>query len=103
MESGQIQLANHTWSHPDLTTLPVPRIMDEISRNDNFLRNTYGADARPFLRPPYGGHNSTVDAVAAGLGYTVMTLWSGDLGDAKRVSEDYILKMADRYFTRRPS
>jgi peptidoglycan-N-acetylglucosamine deacetylase len=99
VESGQIQLANHTWSHLDLTTLPLPRIMDEISRNHNFLRNTYGADARPFLRPPYGGHNSTVDAVAAGLGYTVMTMWSGDLGDAKRVSEDYILKMADRYFT----
>jgi peptidoglycan-N-acetylglucosamine deacetylase len=99
VESGQIQLANHTWSHPDLTTLPIPRIIDEISRNDAFLRKTYGADARPFLRPPYGGHNPTVDAVAAGLGYAVMTLWSGDLGDAKRVSEDHILKMADRYFT----
>ena len=99
VESGQIQLANHTWSHPDLTTLPVPRIIDEISRNDSFLRKTYGADARPFLWPPYGGHNPTVDAVAAGLGYAVMALWSGDLGDAKRVSEDYILKMADRYFT----
>ena len=22
VESGQIQLGNHTWSHPDLTTLP---------------------------------------------------------------------------------
>ena len=64
-----------------------------------FLRKTYGADARPFLRPPYGGHNPTVDAVAAGFGYAVMTLWPGDLGDARRVSEKYILKMADRYLT----
>ena len=31
VESGQIQLANHTWSHPDLTTLPVHRIMDGLA------------------------------------------------------------------------
>jgi peptidoglycan-N-acetylglucosamine deacetylase len=99
VESGQIQLGNHTFSHPNLTTLTVPQAMDEISRNDDFLKNTYGVDARPYLRPPYGAHNSTVDAIAAGLGYTIMTLWSGDLGDANLVSQDAIVKAADRFFT----
>src|ERR1700758_5277481 len=46
VESGQIQLGNHTFNHPDLTTLPVKRVMDEISRNDDFLKKTYGVDAR---------------------------------------------------------
>src|SRR6185312_13313365 len=99
VDSGQIQLGNHTFSHPDLTTLTVKQAMDEISRNDNFLKQTFDADARPYLRPPYGAHNSTVDAIAAGLGYTVTALWSGDLGDSNLVSQDSIVKAADRFFT----
>jgi peptidoglycan/xylan/chitin deacetylase (PgdA/CDA1 family) len=99
VESGQIQLGNHTFNHPDLTTLSVKQVMDEISRNDDFLKKTYGADSRPYLRPPYGGRNSTVEAVAAGLGYTIMTLWSGDLGDSNLVSQESIAKAADRFFT----
>jgi peptidoglycan/xylan/chitin deacetylase (PgdA/CDA1 family) len=99
VDSGQIQLGNHTFNHPDLTTLTVKQAMDEISRNDNFLKQTYGADARPYLRPPYGAHNSTVDAIAASLGYTVIALWSGDLGDANLISEGSIVKAADRFFT----
>jgi peptidoglycan/xylan/chitin deacetylase (PgdA/CDA1 family) len=99
VESGQIQLGNHTWSHPDLTTVPQRRIGDEISRNDKFLKNTFGVDATPYLRPPYGKHNATVDAVAAGLGYTMTTLWSGSLSDSTLLAEDYIVKMANQYFT----
>ena len=99
VDSGQIQLGNHTWSHPDLTTLPIKQVMDQIGRNDDFLKKTFDADARPYLRPPYGAHNATVDAVAAGLGYTVMTLWSGDLGDSNLVSEQSIVGAADKFFT----
>ena len=74
-------------------------MMDQIGRNDDFLKKTFDADARPYLRPPYGAHNATVDAVAAGLGYTVMTLWSGDLGDSNLVSEQSIVRAADKFFT----
>jgi peptidoglycan/xylan/chitin deacetylase (PgdA/CDA1 family) len=99
VESGQIQLGNHTWSHPNLTKLPVSRVAQQISRNDEFLKTTFGVDARPYLRPPYGRHNSTVDAVAADLGYTAITLWSGSLSDSTVVKEDYIVQMAQRAFT----
>jgi peptidoglycan/xylan/chitin deacetylase (PgdA/CDA1 family) len=99
VDSGQIQLGNHTFTHPDLTTLSVKQAMDEISRNDNFLKQTYGVDARPYLRPPYGARNTTVDAIAAGLGYTVMALWSGDLGDYNLISQDSIVRAAERFFT----
>ncbi|MGW8257600.1 MAG: polysaccharide deacetylase family protein [Thermoguttaceae bacterium] len=37
MESGQIQLANHTWSHPDLTTIGSSEIADQLRRNDRFM------------------------------------------------------------------
>ena len=98
VESGQIQLGNHTYSHPDLTTLAPVRIAEEIRRNDAFLTKTYGIDARPYLRPPYGRHNPAVDAVAADLGYTVTTMWSGSLADSTVIIEDYIVKMAETYF-----
>ena len=99
VESGQIQLGNHTWSHPNLTKLPVSRVAQQIARNDAFLKRTFGVDARPYLRPPYGRHNSTVDAVAADLGYTAITLWSGSLADSTVITEDYIVQMAQRSFT----
>lgn len=99
VESGQIQLGNHTWSHPNLTKVPASRVAQEISRNDDFLKKTYGVSARPYFRPPYGKHNSTVDAVAAGLGYRAITLWSGSLADSTVITEDYIVQMARRYFT----
>jgi peptidoglycan-N-acetylglucosamine deacetylase len=98
VEAGQIQLGNHTWSHPDLTMLSKSRISEEITRNSTFLKTSYGVDARPYLRPPYGKYNATVAACAADLGYTVTTMWSGSLSDSTVVTEDYIVKMATQYF-----
>jgi len=99
VDSGQIQLGNHTWSHPDLTTLPTDQVAQQITRNDEFLKKTYGIGAKPYWRPPYGKRNAVVDAVAADFGYTVPTLWSGSLSDSTVITEDYIVKMADQYFT----
>jgi peptidoglycan/xylan/chitin deacetylase (PgdA/CDA1 family) len=99
VDSGQIQLGNHTWSHPDLTTVSSAKVRDELTRNDRFLKNTYGVAAAPYFRPPYGKYNSSVLAVAADLGYTVPVLWSGSLADSTVITEDYIVKMADQYFT----
>jgi peptidoglycan/xylan/chitin deacetylase (PgdA/CDA1 family) len=99
VESGQIQLGNHTWSHPDLTTLSKEEIAQQLTRNDEFLKKTYGVGAKPYWRPPYAKRNETVDAVAADLGYTVPVLWSGSLSDSTLITEDYIVQMADQYFT----
>jgi peptidoglycan/xylan/chitin deacetylase (PgdA/CDA1 family) len=97
-ESGQIQLANHTWTHPSLTKLSPNEVADQLSRTDAFIRDTYGVDAAPYFRPPYGHHNEVVDGVAADLGYHVPTLWRGDLRDSALLSEDQIVKNADQYF-----
>ncbi|ORV40115.1 polysaccharide deacetylase family protein [Mycobacterium conspicuum] len=99
VESGQIQLGNHTWSHPDLTTLTKSEVARQLTRNDDFLKKTYGVGAKPYFRPPYAKHNAAVDAVAADLGYKVPTLWSGSLSDSTLITEDYIVQMADKYFT----
>ncbi|MFN8088983.1 MAG: polysaccharide deacetylase family protein [Mycobacterium sp.] len=98
VDSGQIQLGNHTWSHSDLTMLDKGQVADELQRNHRFLRDTYGVDAAPYFRPPYGNSNQTVDAVAADLGYQVKTLWSASLADSTVLPEDYIVEMADQHF-----
>ena len=99
VESGQIQLANHTWSHPDLITLSNSEVAEQLTRNHRFLTDTYGADATPFFRPPYGSHNENVRAIAADLGYTATTLWNGSLSDSTLITEEYIKHMAENYFT----
>lgn len=98
VDDGQVQLGNHTWSHPDLTTISAPDVAEQLRRNHQFLWTTYGVDARPYFRPPYGQHNATVDKVAADLGYTADTLWSGSLEDQNVIGEDQIVKMANKYF-----
>ncbi|HME46549.1 polysaccharide deacetylase family protein [Mycobacterium sp.] len=82
VDSGQVQLGNHTWSHPDITRIGVDAVADQIRRNADFLKNTYGVDGTPFFRPPYGRHNADTDRVAATLGYPTITMWSATIGDS---------------------
>jgi peptidoglycan/xylan/chitin deacetylase (PgdA/CDA1 family) len=82
IESGQVQIGNHTWSHPNLTQLTDAQIAGQINRNESFFQNTFGVSGRPFLRPPYGAHDERVDRIAADLGYTTIVMWWGSLGDS---------------------
>ena len=99
VDDGQIQLGNHTWSHPDLTKLPLTAVAEELRHNHDFLWKTYGIDVRPYFRAPYGQHNAHVDKISGELGYTADTLWSGSLEDHVVIPEDRIVTMAEKYFT----
>jgi len=81
VDSGQVQMANHTWSRPYLNRMGLSAVADHIRRNADFLTNTYGVNGTPYFRPPQGAHNADFDRVAADLGYTTVTMWSGDVGD----------------------
>lgn len=52
VESGHIQLANHTWDHPDLTALSASAVASQIERTKTFLHN--GVDGSPYCRPTFG-------------------------------------------------
>ena len=98
VDSGQIQMGNHTWSHPDLTRIGSASVADQIRRNADFLRNTYGVDGTPYFRPPYGRHTPTTDQIAADQGYTTITLWSGDIRDDVPISEAGLIAAAQKSF-----
>lgn len=98
VESGQVQMANHTWSHPYLNRMSLDAVADQIRHNADFLRSTYGSDGTPYFRPPYGVHNADIDKVAADQGYTTVTLWSGDVGDSRPENEASLIAHAARSF-----
>ncbi|GAB2523320.1 polysaccharide deacetylase family protein [Nocardia heshunensis] len=98
VDSGQIQLGNHTWDHPDLTKLSAAEVSTQLTKAKTFLRNNFGVDGAPYFRPPYGRHDATVDKVAADLGYTVPVMWYGSLSDSGVITEDYLIECARKYF-----
>ncbi len=98
VDSGQIQLGNHTWSHPYITRITPAALTDQIQRNKDFLQNTYGVDGTPFFRPPYGVHNAATDKVAADLGYPTITMWSATIGDSRVENEEQLVNNARQAF-----
>lgn len=98
VDSGQIQLGNHTWNHAALTKIGASGVADQLGRTKDFLRNNFGVDGTPFYRPPFGYHNATVDKVAADLGYTVPAMWYGSLSDSGLITEEYLIECARKYF-----
>jgi len=98
VDSGQVQMANHTWSHPYLNRLGLDGVADQIRRNADFLTNTYGVNGTPFFRPPYGVHNADIDRVAADQGYSTVTMWSGDLLDWRPETDAALIANANSMF-----
>jgi peptidoglycan/xylan/chitin deacetylase (PgdA/CDA1 family) len=98
VDSGQVALGNHTWSHPDLTTLPDAAVAEEIGRNRDFLRDVFGVRDSPFFRPPYGARDARTDRIAADLGHPTVAMWNGTLDDARPVSGEQLVAAARRWF-----
>lgn len=67
-------VANHTFSHPNLTKLSRSAVLDQLKRG----RNQYTNSA--LVRPPYGATNSTVSGAISSLGYKEC-LWTVDTMD----------------------
>ena len=96
--SGQVQLGNHTWDHPNLTKLSDSRVVEELQRNHDFISTTYGVDARPYYRPPYGFRNARVDRLAASIGYSTPVLWYGTLSDSGLITPEQVISFANQWF-----
>ena len=97
IDSGQIQVANHTWSHPSLLEIDDAAVIGELQQNDNFLWNTYGMRGSPYFRPPFGKHDARVDALAASIGYTTPVLWYGTLSDSGEITPEQLVTFADQW------
>jgi len=75
------EIANHTWSHPHLTTFEqngrhetrtgVSRqsVQDELRRTGEYFSQLTGEKMAPYWRAPFGEHNAEIRQWAAELGY----------------------------------
>jgi peptidoglycan/xylan/chitin deacetylase (PgdA/CDA1 family) len=99
VDSGQVAFGNHTWSHPDLTTLGDQQVAEEITKNQQFLRTTFGVRDTPFLRPPFGARDERIDRIAADLGHPTVAMWNGTLDDSRVLTAEELLAAARQWFT----
>jgi peptidoglycan/xylan/chitin deacetylase (PgdA/CDA1 family) len=70
------EVANHSWSHPNLTTLSSAEVRSEIQRTQKAVKDASGV-APTLVRPPYGSTNKRVEH-AIGM---PLVLWSVDTLD----------------------
>ena len=98
VESGQVALGNHTWSHPDLTTLDDRAVAEEIGRNRDFLRSVFGVRDSPFFRPPYGARDERIDRISADQGHPTVVMWDGTLEDHRVLTPVELMDAARRWF-----
>ena len=54
VKSGQLQIANHTYSHAALTKLSDEQIVRELTRNDEEIQRLFGVSSKPYFRPRTG-------------------------------------------------
>ena len=97
VKSGQLQIANHTYSHAALTSLTGEQIVQELTRNDEEIRRLFGVSSKPYFRPPYGYYDARVLAAAASCGFTRPVLWYGSLADSSNISSAEVYAYAEKY------
>lgn len=80
-------LGNHSYSHPDMTTLSVAGMISELQRAEAAIDEHADTSPRPFFRPPYGAWNTTLVNTAASVGYRYTVMWDIDTIDWKPIAD----------------
>ena len=79
------EIANHSWSHPQLTKLGETPVRDQIGRTHNVIKQTTGVEP-VLLRPPYGAFTVQQRAWASANWNYKTILWDVDSLDWKHRS-----------------
>lgn len=70
------EIGNHTYNHPDISTLSQDQIKTEIKNCEEIILQKTGKKPTLF-RPPFGNYNqNSLSELSKSMGYTVV-LWSG--------------------------
>jgi peptidoglycan/xylan/chitin deacetylase (PgdA/CDA1 family) len=85
-------VANHSWTHPNLTTLTEQEVAVEIGRTQWTLLRLTGRWPTLF-RPPFGATNDSVRGIASRFGLTEV-LWTVDSQDWNGASTAEIVRRA---------
>jgi len=98
IQSGQVQVGNHTWSHIELPALTDDEIVADLERNETWIQDLWDVSTKPYFRPPNGPHDERTDAVVEALGWTKMAMWSGLLAEGPtRTAEELVASAAEEF------
>lgn len=75
------EIANHSFSHADMTHLDDHTIRDELADTEAIAQTVAATSSRPFFRPPYGSTNERLLRLVAQEGYLPI-LWTLDSLDS---------------------
>jgi peptidoglycan/xylan/chitin deacetylase (PgdA/CDA1 family) len=89
---ARMWVANHSWTHPDLTALTEQEVAVEIGRTQWTLLRLTGRWPTLF-RPPFGATNDSVRGIASRFGLTEV-LWTVDSQDWNGASTAEIVRRA---------
>ncbi|MGR6967062.1 polysaccharide deacetylase family protein [Geodermatophilus sp. URMC 61] len=89
------RLGNHSWDHPDLSTLGRDEVESQLRRTSEVIQEATGS-APTLWRPPYGASNDIVDQAAEQAGLTTMLLWDIAPGDADSKEPPSVETIRDR-------
>jgi peptidoglycan/xylan/chitin deacetylase (PgdA/CDA1 family) len=83
------EIANHSWSHPQLTTMSDSAVREQIQKTHDAIVNATGVTPK-LLRPPYGAFNARQRAWAhSEWGYKCI-LWDVDPLDWKVRNAEHV-------------
>lgn len=90
IEADGNEIADHTYTHPDLDKESDATVRDEILQGRDALWNiVHDPGVRTLMRPPHGRYTERTLQVAQSLGYLVV-LWTDDSGDWRTLSTRHI-------------
>jgi peptidoglycan/xylan/chitin deacetylase (PgdA/CDA1 family) len=73
-------VANHSYTHPDFTTISDSGIISELARTEDAIRRIAGVSSKPYFRPPFGAYDNRVLRVLGREGYKTI-YWTLDSTD----------------------
>jgi peptidoglycan/xylan/chitin deacetylase (PgdA/CDA1 family) len=80
-------IGNHSWDHPDFTSLTAAQMTDQLSRCETAIRPIVGQTTKPWFRPPYGAWTSAVRTAVGRAGWRYLVMWDVDTIDWKPTSD----------------
>jgi len=85
IEANGNEVADHTYSHPNLDQETDAEVRDEILQGRDVLWTlTHDPSVRTLMRPPHGRYTEETMRVAQSIGYSVV-LWTYDSGDWRTI------------------
>ena len=84
LEASVGSIGDHSFTHPNLITLPPAQIRSELARTQKAIRKATKRKVVLF-RPPFGDNATEILRIARRLGM-LEVMWNQDSGDASEVS-----------------